>query len=116
MMSFFGGHKVVGKEHTIEGLEKPVIIIGLSGAGVEAMHVIAAEKGVSPVRLYAWMVKQCCPQFRWWSMSKVCKKLPAAVLKRIFDKCMEESAVDGGAVARAKKNSEIGPSTSSSSS
>ncbi|TNE75553.1 MAG: hypothetical protein EP334_10065 [Gammaproteobacteria bacterium] len=114
MMSLFGGHKVVGKEYAIEGLEKPVIIIGLSGAGVEAMHVIASEKGVSPVRLYAWMVKQCCPQFRWWSMSKVCQKLPAAVLKRIFDKCMEESAVDSSAVDRAKKNCVSDPSTNSS--
>ena len=116
MMSFFGGHKVVGSEFSIEGLDKPVVIVGLSGSGVEALQIITSEHRTSPVRLYAWLIQQCCPQFRWWSMSKICRKLPAAVLKRLSDKCLEVSAVDGAAVDRAKKNSEPTHSTGSSSS
>ena len=109
-MRFFsaGGLLSGGKSYDIDGLEKPVVIVGLSGAGVEALRVIS-EGNISPSRLYAWLIKQCCPQFRWWSMSRICKKVPVAIAKRIADKCMEVSAVDGAAVDRAKKNSETTP-------
>lgn len=108
MMGFFNAGGLIGKgsAYEIDGLEKPVVIVGLSGAGVEALQSISAENNVSPVRLYAWLIKQCCPQFKWWSMSRICKQLPVAVSKRLADKCMEVSSVDGAAVDRAKKNSE----------
>lgn len=110
-MGFFNAGGLVGKGDTyeIDGLDKPVLIVGLSGSGVEALQAISSDNGISPVRLYAWIIKQCCPQFRWWSMARICKRLPVAVTKRLSDKCLEVSAIDGAAVDRAKKNSEISP-------
>lgn len=98
----------------IEGLDNPVEIIGLSGVGVEALSAIQQQQNLSPIRLYAWLIKQCCPAFRWWSMKKICRKVPVAVAKRIADKIMEASALDAGAMERAKKKSVATPLTDSS--
>ena len=97
---------------TIDGLEKPVELVGLTQAGVMALTEIT-EKG-SIVSVNAWLIKQCVPAFRFWTLSRINRRLPVPVIRDLVKEIMSFSGLGPKAVEEAGKKSESDPGNSSS--
>ena len=103
------------KSLQIDGIEKPVEIVGLTQSGVMALQEISKrDNGLSQIN--AWLIKQCCPAFRWWSMAKIHRTLPVPVVVDLVREIMLFSGIGGKALDAAEKKSASIPSSGSSSS
>ena len=107
------GSKRYRKTYQPEGLDKPVEIIGLTQSGVAALHVIS-QKSDSAAQINAWLIKQCCPAFKWWSLSKIHNRLPVPVVVDLVREIMNVSGLGKNAVEDSLKKSESNPGSDSS--
>lgn len=100
------------KSLTIEGINKPIEIIGLTQSSVMALTEIS--KNGSAISINAWLIKQCVPAFRWWSLSKINRRIPVPVIADLVKEIMAFSGLGAKAVEDAGKKSESAPGNSSS--
>ena len=91
---------IARKTVEIEGIDKPVEIIGLTQAGVSALTKISESDGGG---VNAWLIKQCCPAFRWWGLSRINTRIPAPVVAELVKEIIKTSGLYSGAVEDAAK-------------
>jgi len=95
----------VRQEVTIPELEKPIEVIALTVNHVQDFMLFTKKHPDDPLLGYAWLIRKCCPAFRWTRPATIKRKLSQKVMLHLAEKLMEVSGIGLGAVEDAEKKS-----------